>query len=130
MRASGETGSAIPAEAPVGERHRNTLGRTVSEGRSALAQHDFGVVIDDGAGKAFCREFYAKCMGSPPSTFMGLASLVFPVFLAEKRNINSPDHHSFPSLDNPGRIDQIPPDDVPARVVVVRLQGSGARVAF
>ncbi len=95
-----------------------------------MAQDDFWVVINDGAGKAACRQLYAKGVSSTTSAFTGPASLVFPVFFTQKRNINSPNHHGFPSLDDFGRINQIAPYDVPARMVVVRLQSPRTRRAL
>src|SRR6516164_1561468 len=64
----------------------------------ALASHDPGVAVHNGACKAIRRVLDAEGVGSTASAFACPASLVFPVFAAQKRNVNPPDNHRPPRL--------------------------------
>ena len=74
------------------------------------------MVINDGAGKALGGELNAEGVGTAPAPLLSLTPFVLPVFFAEERNVDPPDHHGLPRLDNPGGVDQIPPDDVPGEL--------------
>ena len=78
------------------------------------------------------RTFHAERVGSPATRRAGPTRLIHPVGLFQEHDIDSPDDHRPAGFDRLGRIDQITPNDIPSRMVVMRLNGPRplARLAF
>src|ERR1035437_261792 len=67
----------------------------------------------------------AKCVSPAAMPFGSFGAFVLPVFFLEKRYVHTPDERGPAALHTFGRVNRIAPDDVPPRVVVVRLDGPG-----
>ena len=72
----------------------------------------------------------AEGMGAASLSRPGATSLVFPIGAYEKQHVDAPDHHLPALLDRHRGIDQIPPDDIPAGMIVVRLNGPRTAAAL
>ena len=95
-----------------------------------LAQDDLRMAVSDCAREARGGQFDAERMRSTAAALGGVAALVFPIVLFEKRDVHPPDHDFLSGFNHPRWVNQITPDDIPASVVVVRLQGPWAGSAL
>lgn len=59
-----------------------------------------------------------------------LTSLVLPVVRRQKDNVNAPDYYWVARLNRLRGVDQITPNHIPARMIVVRLDRPRPRTAL
>lgn len=61
---------------------------------------------------------------------LGLTPLVLPITRCQERDVYTPDDHRTAGFDRLGGVNQIAPNDVPARMIVVGLYGPRPRAAL
>src|SRR5262245_24278489 len=89
--------------------------------RLSTAHHDVVARGHRGAAQLLRRAHHAEGVRSPAAVEPRRAALVLPVRLVEVHHVDAPDEDRLPGLDRQRRIDEITPYDVPAGMVVVRL---------
>ncbi len=109
---------------------RKRLKRRFGEDRAAVSQLNPGENISSSVFEFLRRIAHAECMGATAAASTGFARLIFPVFLGEKNHVYPPYHDWFAWLDRLRWVNKISPNDVPARMIVMRLNGPGSRTAF
>jgi hypothetical protein len=60
-----------------------------------------------------------KGVCTPPTALTSLAPFILPVLGLEVGHIHPPDNDRFPWLNDPCDIDEVPPDDISACMIVM-----------
>lgn len=97
------------------------------ENGTALANRHSRILEDDGILQPLRGILDTKGVSSASMPFARFAALIFPIFFAEKGYVDSLNHNNFPGLQPLGWIDCVPPYDVPAGMIVMRLKGPRPR---
>src|SRR5262249_23071702 len=100
------------------------------EHRLPALQFDIGQLIRRSVAKCLRWKAQTEGVRSPPALSTSSAAFVFPVRLVHKHDIHPPNDDRLASFDPARRIDEVAPDDVPPRMVVVRLNGPRTRAAL
>ncbi len=69
-------------------------------------------------------------MSAPTVAFGGFATFIFPILFVQKNNIDAPNCNDLSGFQTLGLINGVPPNDIPASVVIVRLQSPGPSRTF
>jgi hypothetical protein len=97
----------------------------ICEDRATLTNRNPGILVHDAVFQKLCGKLDPESVRAATTALSGFAPFVLPVFFAEKRDVNAPNRHNLAELQALGLVDCIAPDDVPAGVIVVRLQSHG-----
>ena len=95
--------------------------RTINRGWFAARQADVGSPINGFAFHFLCGILDSKSVRSTATSGTCAAASVFPILLFYEQDVHAPDDDGLASLNGFCRIYEVSPDDVPARVVIVRL---------
>jgi hypothetical protein len=71
-----------------------------------------------------------ESVGTTAARNSGRAALILPIRLLEKYYVDAPDHDWPGRFDEPRRINQIAPNDLPAGMIVMRLHRPRANAAL
>src|SRR6185437_10472978 len=108
------------------EERKSKMGRlrlvSILWGRLSTGENNVGALVHGAFAKLFGRELQAKGMRASTSERACFTSLIFPILLCDKNDINPPDDDGLAAFNRFRGIDQIPPNQIPARVVVMGLQ--------
>lgn len=96
---------------------------SLDEHRLAAPQFDVRQLVRRGVAQLVCRKTQAESMGSSSALTASRTAFVFPISFVHKHDVDAPDGDGFAGFDPSRRIDEVTPYDVPARMIVVRLNG-------
>ena len=80
------------------------------------------VLVHDSVSQELSGKLDAESVRATSAALSRLAALVLPVFCMKKRDIDSPNRDQLVRLHPFRLVHGITPDNVPTRVIVVRLQ--------
>ena len=101
----------------------SSLRVTISGDRLAIPDDDVSSLVNRVPFELLCGISHSKGMSSAAAALTGATFLVFPIRFLQKNHVNAPDDHWLALFKRLCWIDQIPPDDVPAGMVIMRLYG-------
>lgn len=95
-----------------------------------MTNGDSGILVHDAAPQKLRRKLNSEGVRTATATLSGFAPFVLPVFFVEERNVHSPDRNSLAEFQPLGLVDRVAPNNILARVIVVRLQSPRTRRPF
>jgi len=127
-RAPAITTSAAPLTRA--RRQRRGLTDDFSEDRAAIFQDDARQHVSGSALEFRRRQLDSECVGAAATQRACFAGFVFPVILPKEHHVDAPNHDRAVGFDRHRRINEVSPDDVPSRMIVVGLDRPSSRTAL